>query len=109
MKKKIIFASIIAVGLGVAAISVLAQGSFSVVVSKVGDGNVASDPAGIHCGSTCSASFSTSSTVSLSARPSGTSTFLYWEGGSCLPASSTTCTVEEGNATSVFVTAVFSG
>src|SRR5262249_45122652 len=46
------------------------------------DGRVSSSPAGIDCGTGCSASFSTSS-VNLVATPDGQSDFTSWSGGGC--------------------------
>jgi hypothetical protein len=43
-----------------------------------GGGTVTSQPAGISCGSTCSASFSRGTTVGLSAQPDGNSQFAGW-------------------------------
>jgi hypothetical protein len=63
---------------------------FSLFVTKAGDGGgtVTSSPAGINCGSTCSASFGVDTTVTLSATPNSTSIFSGWSGacsgtGSC--------------------------
>jgi hypothetical protein len=62
-------------------------------VSKAGNGTgvVTSLPAGIDCGSTCAASFTDGSSVTLIANASADSTFAGW-GGACSTAS-TTCTV----------------
>lgn len=53
-------------------------------VSKIGSGvgTVMSSPAGISCGSTCSAIFSSGSSVTLTASPSAGSSFGGW-GGAC--------------------------
>jgi uncharacterized repeat protein (TIGR02543 family) len=45
-----------------------------------GKGTVTSSPAGISCGSTCSASFTPGSSVSLTATPTGAATFNGWSG-----------------------------
>src|SRR5262245_51170421 len=61
-------------------------------VNKSGSGNgtVTSNPAGINCGNTCSASFAQGTVVTLTANPSGNSTFAGWSG----PCSGTgTCTI----------------
>ena len=50
--------------------------------SGVGSGTVTSDPAGIDCGSTCSAYFPQGATVTLTAAPAAGSTFTGWT-GSC--------------------------
>jgi hypothetical protein len=59
-------------------------------VSKAGTGSgtVTSSPAGIDCGSTCSASFNSGTVVTLTASPTGGSSFGGWSGactgtGSC--------------------------
>jgi uncharacterized repeat protein (TIGR02543 family) len=49
-------------------------------VSKTGDGLVASTPAGISCGATCSAPFDEGTNVALSAAPDAGWTFAGWEG-----------------------------
>jgi uncharacterized repeat protein (TIGR02543 family) len=74
----------------------------TLTVTKSGTGTVTSSPAGINCGSTCSASFATNSSVTLTA--SG-GTFTGWS-GAC-SGTSTTCTVSMTQARSV--TATFSG
>jgi Divergent InlB B-repeat domain len=60
-------------------------------VHKSGDGLVKSSPAGIDCGSTCSADFANETSVTLTAVGTAGSTFAGWSGG---------CT---GNATCVIV------
>ena len=56
-----------------------------VVVSKDGNGSgvVSSVPAGIHCGSTCSASFTAGSSLTLIATPSRGSRFTGWSSDGC--------------------------
>jgi hypothetical protein len=51
--------------------------------SGTGDGVVTSAPAGVTCGSTCSASFEQASSVSLTPLPSATSSFAGWSGDGC--------------------------
>src|SRR5207245_871918 len=46
-----------------------------------GTGTVTSNPAGISCGATCSASFANGTLVSLTAAPAAGSTFTGWSGG----------------------------
>lgn len=62
----------------------------SVSANGTGSGLVTSNPAGISCGSACSASFAAGTSVTLSATPAIGSTFGGW-GGSC--AGTNLCTV----------------
>jgi List-Bact-rpt repeat protein len=57
----------------------------TVTVSKAGtgSGSVTSSPAGIDCGSTCSAQFADGASVTLTATPGSASEFLGWSGGGC--------------------------
>lgn len=50
-----------------------------------GDGSVVSDPAGIDCGTTCSATFDRGSVVTLSASPDAGSYLNHWEGCDTYP------------------------
>jgi hypothetical protein len=52
-------------------------------VVKTGTGTVTSIPAGITCGATCAANFTSGSSVALSAAPTGGSIFSGWSGGDC--------------------------
>jgi hypothetical protein len=70
----------------------------SVALAGSGGGTVTSNPSGINCGATCSASFPTGTTVTLTATPDGTSTFAGWSGactgtGSCMVSMSDARTV----------------
>ena len=69
-----------------------------------GTGTVASAPAGILCGTTCSATYVAGTAVTLTATPDIGSTFTGWSGGGC--AGTAPCTLA-GDA-SVTVTASFS-
>ena len=69
-----------------------------------GSGKVVSWPSGIHCGSTCVASFPQYSKVTLTASPFTGSRFVRW-GGACSGAERT-CTVRMSDAK--YVTATFS-
>ena len=59
--------------------------SYALSVSKTGTGSgtVTSSPSGINCGSTCSASFSSGTSVTLTAAPVSGSTFTGWSGEGC--------------------------
>jgi hypothetical protein len=63
----------------------------SVTRSGSGTGTVTSSPAGVDCGTTCSASLPSGTSVTLTATPTSGSTFSGW-GGSCA-GSASTCTV----------------
>ena len=54
--------------------------SLTLSVSELGPGTVTSSPAGINCPGTCSANFTTGTTVSLSETPAGGWNFLEWDG-----------------------------
>src|SRR2546422_862676 len=77
------------------------QQSFSLTVSKtdLGGGTVTSSPAGINCGGTCSASYVSGTTVTLTATPDLLSGFGGWSG--CDSVSGNTCTLEMTSARSV--------
>lgn len=53
----------------------------SVTAAGTGGGTIASSPAGINCGQTCSASFASGTAVTLTATPNAGSTFTGWSGG----------------------------
>lgn len=54
----------------------------SISKSGTGTGTITSDPAGINCGTTCSANFDPNTSVTLTATPDAGSTFGGW-GGDC--------------------------
>ncbi len=65
--------------------------SYTLSVSKTGSGTgtVTSNPAGINCGATCSASYNSGTSVTLTATPDSGSTFTGWSGdctgtGTCI-------------------------
>ncbi|WP_240099081.1 InlB B-repeat-containing protein [Thermomonas flagellata] len=68
-------------------------------VSLSGSGKVTSSPAGIDCGSTCSATFDAGTQVTLTASPASGQTFTGWS-GDC-SGSATACTVAMTQARSV--------
>lgn len=63
-----------------ATFTLIPQPNYPVSVGKSGSGTVTSSPAGIDCGSSCSASFDTGSGVTLSASPAAGWTFGGWSG-----------------------------
>ena len=79
--------------------------SFGVTVGLAGSGmgTVASSPAGISCGTTCSASFDEGTSITLTATPAAGSIFTGWSGGPCAGTAPCTFTM----ATTFAVTATF--
>ncbi len=79
----------------------VAQGSttFPLAVTVSGSGRVGSQPVGIDCGSTCSASYAASTSVVLTATPGQGQVFQAWS-GAC-SGSSPTCTVAMSAARNV--------
>jgi len=73
----------------------------TVTQNGAGTGMVASNPAGINCGTACSASFTSGAAVTLTAMPDAGSTFAGW-GGSCTGAGS--CTVSMSQLQTVTAT-----
>jgi lysophospholipase L1-like esterase len=78
--------------------------ALTVTRAGAGTGNVTSSPAGINCGSTCSASYANGTSVTLTAVPASGSTFAGWS-GACTGTG--VCTVSMTQARSV--TATFNG
>ncbi len=78
-----------------------AQPSTTLSVAKqgTGSGTVTSDPAGIDCGSDCDENYPSFTKVTLTATPSGGSTFTGWSGAGCSGKAS--CVVTMLDATSV--------
>src|SRR5262249_42704369 len=81
------------------------QFPLTVTKADTGSGTVTSNPIGIRCGSTCSASFDQGIPVTLTAAAASGSTFTGWSGEGCSDTS--TCTVSMTQARSV--TATFTG
>ena len=80
------------------------NGAQAVTVGKSGGGRgtVTSSPAGIRCGSSCSAGFAAGSSVTLTAKPAAGSTFSGW-GGDCSATGKCTLTMNGSHS----VTATF--
>jgi hypothetical protein len=81
--------------------------TFTLTVTKTGSGNgtVTSSPAGINCGSTCSATYTSSTTVTLTATPATGSTFTGWSGGCSGTGNCTVITNANVTITATFTTA----
>ncbi len=69
--------------------------TFGLSISKqgAGSGTVTSSPAGIDCGTSCSASYAVGTEVTLTAQPDAGSTFENWEGDCSSCGSDATCMV----------------
>jgi S-layer homology domain/Divergent InlB B-repeat domain/Kelch motif/Galactose oxidase, central domain len=78
--------------------------AYAVSVDKIGSGagTVISDPAGIDCGTTCSADYHQGTEVTLTATPDSGSAFSGWSGGGC--SGTAPCVVTVTAATSVTAT-----
>lgn len=63
-----------------AAFAAVVGTNFALNVSTSGNGRVVSNPAGIDCGSACSANFAAGTTVNLTARPAVGQVFASWSG-----------------------------
>jgi chitodextrinase len=84
-------------------ITITGNGGNSLTVTKsgTGTGTVTSSPAGINCGSTCSTSYTSGTSVTLTATPTGSSTFAGWGGACASSGTSATCTLTMSAAQSV--------
>ena len=74
----------------------------AVVKAGAGSGTVTSAPAGIVCGTSCSASYPSGTAVTLTASPASGSAFTGWSGGGC--SGTGTCTVTVTATTTVIAT-----
>jgi Domain of unknown function (DUF1929)/Kelch motif len=69
--------------------------SFTLTVSRSGNGTVTSTPTGINCGSTCAAAYSAGTVVTLTATPQNRNfRFLGWSGGGCSGTGQCTVTMD---------------
>ncbi|MEO8134874.1 MAG: Ig-like domain-containing protein, partial [Betaproteobacteria bacterium] len=75
----------------------ISQYALAVTKAGAGNGTVASNPAGISCGATCSASFNTGTSVILSATPAAGSAFAGWS-GACSGTGNCTVTMSQAQA-----------
>jgi Fe-S cluster biogenesis protein NfuA len=68
--------------------------TFGLTISLVGSGSVSSQPAGINCGTACTADFADATLVTLTATPSANNSFSEWT-GACSGSSSCTVTMNQ--------------
>ena len=90
-------------GMYTANVSMPSGNSLSVQLAGTGVGTVSSVPAGITCGTTCSASFSPGTSVVLTAVAASGSSFTGWS-GQCAGSATPTCTVAMTEARAVTAT-----
>ncbi|MBF0456994.1 MAG: hypothetical protein HQK99_03765 [Nitrospirae bacterium] len=81
---------------------IISPSSYTLNVSKTGSGTVTSSPSGINCGTTCSASYASGTSVTLTATAASGYTFSSWSG--CNSSSGSQCTVTMSSAKTVTVT-----
>jgi hypothetical protein len=79
-----------------------AAGPVQLTVTKAGTGTVTSTPGGIDCGSSCAASFTAGTAVSLTATPAAGWVFMGWSGAGC--AGTGSCSLTLTTATTVRAT-----
>jgi hypothetical protein len=77
--------------------------TLSITKAGTGSGTVTSSPFGISCGNACTAAFSSTTNVVLTATPDGGTTFAGWSGGGCSGAKTCSLTMKSD----VTVTATF--
>jgi hypothetical protein len=75
------------------------QFTLSVTKEGLGLGTVTSNPAGIDCGASCSASYPNGTVITLTAHPGLLSAFDGWSGGGC--SGTGTCTITIGSNVTV--------
>lgn len=74
--------------------------ALTLTLAGTGSGTITSTPAGINCGTTCTASFPPSIVVTLTASPAAGSTFTNWTGACTGTTSSCTVTMSQAQAVS---------
>jgi hypothetical protein len=77
----------------------------TVTIAGNGSGAVVSSPAGIDCGTSCTARYPLATLVTLEANPAVGSTFTGWSGGGC--SGTATCQIAANDASMVTVSATF--
>ncbi|CAK0780704.1 hypothetical protein CCP4SC76_7560004 [Gammaproteobacteria bacterium] len=81
--------------------------SFGITVNKSGNGTVTSSPTGINCGSTCSASFASGTSLTLTASPASGYTFAGWSGDCSGVSACTVSMTATKNVTATFTAVTF--
>ena len=76
--------------------------TLTVVRAGSGGGTVSSTPSGISCGTTCQATYTVGTSITLTAQPDALSDFAGFSG--CAPTSATTCSLTLATATTVTAT-----
>jgi alpha-tubulin suppressor-like RCC1 family protein len=94
-------------GTGVASAGVTGPATLTVAKSGNGTGVVVSSPAGINCGTTCAADFTSGASVTLTATANAGSSFTGWSGSGCTGTSA--CVVTMIAATTVTATFELAG
>lgn len=84
--------------------AVFTANSQTLTVSRTGSGIVTSNLAGIYCGTSCSTTFPTGSSITLTATPDTGFTFAGW-GGACAGTGSCTLTIDAAKSVSAFFSA----
>ncbi len=79
--------------------------NFTLNVSRTGSGSVTSSPSGINCGLTCSASYTSGTSVTLTAAAAAGSTFAGWS-GACTGTGTCTVSMTANRSVSAAFTAV---
>ena len=89
-----------------ATFSPVATTNYVLQVNRTGSGTVTSAPAGINCGSDCSQSYASGTSVTLTATPAAGYTFSGWNGGGCSGTGACTVAMTMARSTTATFTAV---
>ena len=89
---------------GASWVTTASAGGPPVIITKAGAGRgtVTSSPAGINCGSTCSARFIQGDHVTLTPTPEGSGAFLGWSGEKCFGKGPCTVTMNYGSLVTAY-------